>query len=164
MRTLVLALALAVTLAGRMAAPVEARAQRVPPRPMSDTIAAGFTLGAGLGTPVDGGAEAGLSVDVPLDFDFRARGDLGFGLWRYDGRGLRAFGAAPDPGFTPPIPLNAGLVPTPTGAVWIAPVPETEGFWFEIAGVDETVARRAFSRVAYKMPVRCRFVKRRHTL
>jgi large subunit ribosomal protein L16 len=35
---------------------------------------------------------------------------------------------------------------------------------FEIAGVDETVARRAFSRVAYKMPVRTRFVKRRHTL
>ena len=35
---------------------------------------------------------------------------------------------------------------------------------FEIAGVDETVARRAFSRVAYKMPVRCRFVRRRHTL
>jgi sigma-B regulation protein RsbU (phosphoserine phosphatase) len=58
-------------------------------------------------------------------------------LWRYDGRGLRAFGSAPDPGFTPPIPLNAGLVPTPTGAVWIAPVPETEGFWFEIAGVEE---------------------------
>ncbi len=35
---------------------------------------------------------------------------------------------------------------------------------FEIAGVDETLARRAFSRVAYKMPVRCRFVQRRHTL
>ena len=35
---------------------------------------------------------------------------------------------------------------------------------FEIAGVDETVAKRAFARVAYKMPVRCRFVKRRHTL
>src|ERR1035437_6414095 len=35
---------------------------------------------------------------------------------------------------------------------------------FEIAGVDETVARRAFSRVAYKMPVKCRFVRRRHTL
>ena len=35
---------------------------------------------------------------------------------------------------------------------------------FEIAGVEETIARRAFSRVAYKMPVRCRFVKRRHTL
>lgn len=58
-------------------------------------------------------------------------------LWRYDGRGLRAFGSAPDPGFTPSIPLNAGLVPTPTGSVWIAPVPETEGFWFEIAGVPE---------------------------
>jgi large subunit ribosomal protein L16 len=35
---------------------------------------------------------------------------------------------------------------------------------FEIAGVDEAIARRAFARVAYKMPVRCRFVKRRHTL
>jgi large subunit ribosomal protein L16 len=35
---------------------------------------------------------------------------------------------------------------------------------FEIAGVDETLARRAFSRVAYKMPVRCRFVRRRQTL
>jgi large subunit ribosomal protein L16 len=35
---------------------------------------------------------------------------------------------------------------------------------FEIAGVDEVVARRAFSRVAYKMPVRCRFVERRHTM
>ncbi len=35
---------------------------------------------------------------------------------------------------------------------------------FEIAGVEETIARRAFSRVAYKMPVRCRFVQRRHTM
>jgi large subunit ribosomal protein L16 len=35
---------------------------------------------------------------------------------------------------------------------------------FEIAGVDEAIARRAFARVAYKMPVRCRFVQRRHTL
>ncbi len=35
---------------------------------------------------------------------------------------------------------------------------------FEIAGVDEALARQAFTRVAYKMPVRCRFVKRRHTL
>src|ERR1044071_295830 len=28
----------------------------------------------------------------------------------------------------------------------------------ETAGVDEAIARRAFSPVAYKMPVRCRFV------
>ncbi|MGC8551673.1 MAG: 50S ribosomal protein L16 [Phycisphaerae bacterium] len=35
---------------------------------------------------------------------------------------------------------------------------------FEIAGVDENVAKRAFSRVACKMPVRCRFVARRHTM
>ncbi|MCL5769964.1 MAG: 50S ribosomal protein L16 [Planctomycetes bacterium] len=35
---------------------------------------------------------------------------------------------------------------------------------FEIAGVDEAVAKRAFSRVACKMPIRCRFVHRRHTM
>ncbi|RIK68803.1 MAG: 50S ribosomal protein L16 [Planctomycetota bacterium] len=35
---------------------------------------------------------------------------------------------------------------------------------FEIGGVDETVARMALSRVAHKMPFRCRFVKRRHGL
>ena len=35
---------------------------------------------------------------------------------------------------------------------------------FEIAGVEETVAKRAFSRVACKMPVRCRFVHRRHSM
>jgi len=33
---------------------------------------------------------------------------------------------------------------------------------FEIGGVDETVARQALSGVAHKMPLRCRFVKRRH--
>ncbi|MBX3374337.1 MAG: 50S ribosomal protein L16 [Phycisphaeraceae bacterium] len=32
---------------------------------------------------------------------------------------------------------------------------------FEIAGVDETVAKQALARVAQKMPVRCRFVGRR---
>ncbi len=35
---------------------------------------------------------------------------------------------------------------------------------FEIGGVDETVAKRALARVAHKMPVRCRFVKRGHTM
>jgi large subunit ribosomal protein L16 len=35
---------------------------------------------------------------------------------------------------------------------------------YEIAGVEENIARQAFSRVAYKMPVRCRFVVRRHTM
>ncbi|MBL8763238.1 MAG: 50S ribosomal protein L16 [Phycisphaerae bacterium] len=32
---------------------------------------------------------------------------------------------------------------------------------FEIAGVDETSAKRAMVRAAVKMPVRCRFVRRR---
>jgi large subunit ribosomal protein L16 len=35
---------------------------------------------------------------------------------------------------------------------------------FEVAGVEENVARDALSRVAHKMPYRCRFVKRRHGL
>jgi len=33
---------------------------------------------------------------------------------------------------------------------------------YEIGGVPEDVARQAFLRVAHKMPIRCRFVKRRH--
>lgn len=35
---------------------------------------------------------------------------------------------------------------------------------FEIGGVQEDVARRALSRVAHKMPFRCRFVSRRHAV
>jgi len=33
---------------------------------------------------------------------------------------------------------------------------------YEIGGVPEEVAREALARVAHKMPVRCRFIKRRH--
>ena len=32
---------------------------------------------------------------------------------------------------------------------------------FEIAGVDEATAKRALSRVAHKMPIRCRFISRK---
>jgi len=35
---------------------------------------------------------------------------------------------------------------------------------FEIGGVAEDVAKQALVRVAHKMPIRCRFVKRRHSL
>ena len=35
---------------------------------------------------------------------------------------------------------------------------------FEIGGVDEDIAKQALARVAHKMPVRCRFVSRRHRL
>lgn len=35
---------------------------------------------------------------------------------------------------------------------------------FEIGGVTEEIAKQALVRVASKMPIRCRFVKRRHTL
>lgn len=35
---------------------------------------------------------------------------------------------------------------------------------FEISGVGEDVARMALSRVSHKMPVRCRFSKRRHAV
>ncbi len=33
---------------------------------------------------------------------------------------------------------------------------------FEIGGVTEEVAKRALVRVAHKMPIKCRFVRRRH--
>jgi len=33
---------------------------------------------------------------------------------------------------------------------------------FEVTGVDEPTAKRALARVAYKMPIRTRFVARRH--
>ena len=35
---------------------------------------------------------------------------------------------------------------------------------FEISGVSEDLAKRALRRVAHKMPLRCRFLHRRHTL
>ena len=35
---------------------------------------------------------------------------------------------------------------------------------FEVGGVEEDVARQALARVAAKMPIRCRFVRRRHGL
>jgi phosphoserine phosphatase RsbU/P len=68
-------------------------------------------------------------------------------LWRFDGRGLRVFGAGPDPGWSPPIPLVAGPVPTPTGSTWLAPVPDTSGFWFELAGVDDVRAAEVAPQV-----------------
>ena len=44
---------------------------------------------------------------------------------------------------------------------WVANVkPGT--ILYEIGGVPEDVAREAMVRVAHKMPVRCRFVKRHH--
>ena len=46
---------------------------------------------------------------------------------------------------------------------WVAIVkPGT--IMYEISGVDEEVARAALARVSHKMPVRCRFVTRRHTI
>ena len=46
---------------------------------------------------------------------------------------------------------------------WVARVrPGT--ILFEIGGVEEEVAKQALVRVSHKMPIRCRFVKRRHTL
>ncbi len=46
---------------------------------------------------------------------------------------------------------------------WVARVREGT-MLFEIGGVEEDIARSALTRVAHKMPYRCRFVKRRHGL
>ena len=46
---------------------------------------------------------------------------------------------------------------------WVACVkPGT--IMFELGGVPEDLAKRALRRVAHKMPVRCKFVHRRHAL
>lgn len=46
---------------------------------------------------------------------------------------------------------------------WVARVkPGT--IMFEIGGVSEELAKQAMVRIAHKMPIRCRFVKRRHSL
>lgn len=44
---------------------------------------------------------------------------------------------------------------------WVACVREGQVL-FEIGGVEESVARSALVRIASKMPIRCRMVRRRH--
>ena len=46
---------------------------------------------------------------------------------------------------------------------WVARVRPGQ-ICFEIGGVAEGVAKQALVRVAHKMPIRCRFFKRRHSL
>jgi large subunit ribosomal protein L16 len=46
---------------------------------------------------------------------------------------------------------------------WIARVRPGQ-ICFEVGGVSEDVAKRALSRVAHKMPIRCRLVRRRHSV
>ncbi len=46
---------------------------------------------------------------------------------------------------------------------WFAPV-KTGAILFEIGGVSEEVAREAFRRQAYKLPVKTCFAHRRHSL
>jgi large subunit ribosomal protein L16 len=48
-------------------------------------------------------------------------------------------------------------------AFWVARVRPGQ-MMFEIGGVSEDVAKRAMVRAAQKMPIKCRFVKRRHSL
>ena len=46
---------------------------------------------------------------------------------------------------------------------WVARVKAGQ-VCFEIGGVEEIQAKQALVRVAHKMPIRCRFVKRQHVL
>ena len=47
--------------------------------------------------------------------------------------------------------------------IWVAIVKAGQ-ICFEIGGVSEVVAKQALVRVSHKMPIKCRFVKRRHAL
>lgn len=57
-----------------------------------------------------------------------------------------------DPGWQPNIPRTGGLVPVPTGAVWLDAVPGITGFWLEVGGDSEAqmqaTARRLLPIVA----------------
>ena len=44
--------------------------------------------------------------------------------------------------------MTPGLVPTPTGSVWLAPIPEAEGFWFEVGAVDAARAAELSPQLA----------------
>ncbi|HEU4700647.1 MAG TPA: SpoIIE family protein phosphatase [Gemmatimonadales bacterium] len=77
-------------------------------------------------------------------------------LWRFDGRGGLLVAAGPEPGWAPAVPTGPGAVATPTGTVWLAPVPDVEGFWLEVgaesdgvggAPADEDELERATERV-----------------
>ena len=68
-------------------------------------------------------------------------------LWRFDGRGLKV-AAGPDPGWAPVIPRAAGLVPTPTGSVWLQAVSGVAGFWLEVDAPTEEESRAAADRLA----------------
>lgn len=46
---------------------------------------------------------------------------------------------------------------------WVSPV-KIGQIMFEIGGVEEDIAKMALSRVSHKMPVRCRFARRKHSL
>jgi large subunit ribosomal protein L16 len=45
--------------------------------------------------------------------------------------------------------------------IWVAVVRPGQ-ICFEIGGVGEEVAKRALVRISHKMPIKCRFVRRRH--
>lgn len=57
-------------------------------------------------------------------------------LWRFDGRALRLAGGT-DPGAAPAVPRMAGVTPSPSGAIWLGPVSDVEGFWLEVGGLPE---------------------------
>ncbi len=46
---------------------------------------------------------------------------------------------------------------------WVATVRPGQ-VCFEVGGVSENVAKQTLLRVAHKMPIKCRFIKRRHSL
>lgn len=48
-------------------------------------------------------------------------------------------------------------------AFWVARVRPGQ-VCFEVGGVTEEVAKQALVRVAHKLPIKCKFIKRRHTL
>ena len=69
-------------------------------------------------------------------------------LWRFDGRALRVAEGGADPGWSPTVPRVPGLVPTPDGSVWLAPVDTLQGFWLEVEAGGEDRSRTVATLIA----------------
>jgi sigma-B regulation protein RsbU (phosphoserine phosphatase) len=52
-----------------------------------------------------------------------------------------------DPGWSPVVPRDAGLVPTPAGTAWFDAVPGVEGLWFTLEDLPESDAQAAAGRL-----------------
>ncbi|HEY9013565.1 MAG TPA: hypothetical protein VIM84_00705, partial [Gemmatimonadales bacterium] len=68
-------------------------------------------------------------------------------LWHADSGLLRLAGGA-DPGWSLPVPRQAGLLDTLQGPAWLQPVPSVANLWLEIGSGDAAALEQTAHRIA----------------